>query len=118
MRKLPGIALLALCLQGCGSDGGACADSPAIGTYDGQILSNADVLTIRSDCSFSSTYCVSEGTVADLGTATSGNIRVTTTTTAGKAGCLPAGSVTCGFSLTNSTLQFSCTAGTLTYTKK
>ena len=113
--------ILTLLIQGCGTDdneSGACADSPAVGTYDGEILGYADVMTIGADCSFSSTYCVAEGTVEDVGTVTSGNVTLTISDTAGKTGCLPLGDTTCGFSLIDDVLEFSCTAGTLTYTKR
>lgn len=121
MRIIGILALLALAIQGCGSqeeESGACADSPAVGTYDGELFGFADVMTIGADCSFSSTYCVAEGTVEDIGTSTSGNVTVTITDTAGKDGCLPLGDTTCGFTLSDDTLEFSCTAGTLTFTKR
>jgi hypothetical protein len=121
MRIIALTVFLALMIQGCGSDEestGACADSPVVGTYDGESLGNADVMTINADCSISSTYCVAEGTLEDTGTSTSGNITVTISDTAGKTGCLPLGDTTCGFSLSNDVLEFSCTAGTLTYTKR
>ena len=121
MRSIGLTLLLALAIQGCGSDDettGACSDSPAVGTYDGEIAGFADVLTVGSDCSFTSTYCVAEGTVEDTGTSTSGNVTLTVTDTAGKTGCLPLGNTTCGFSILDGVLEFSCTAGTLTYTKR
>lgn len=115
-----GLCLLAIpaCGSGEKSSVGACSDSPVIGTYQGNVAGNPDVLTVNSDCSFSSTYCVSEGSVEDTGTATSGNVTITVTETSDKVGCLPLGSTRCGFSYTNNTLEFSCTAGTLTYVRK
>ena len=116
-----GVVLLSACGSSSSSPAatGACASSLFVGSWAGSVAGNADVMTLNADCTASSLYCVASFTYPNV-TTTSGNAAIKTISTSGKTGCAPVGDMTCGYVLSNSnnTLAFSCTAGTLTYTRQ
>jgi hypothetical protein len=121
---LVGLLFLVGCGNGSSSTGSgeidpltnSCANSPVLGNYTGFILGNVDVMTIKSNCAITSTYCAATATFQNVSGA-SGNVVIDVKNTSGKAGCLPLGKTACGYFVGNNVLQFSCGGGTLTYSK-
>jgi hypothetical protein len=113
--------LLALMCVGCAQPGGgssssagACAGSPAVGSWDADTSTN--VLTFTAQCAGSDVYCQSTFTWPNF-TSSSGTVLVTVTSTNTNAGCLPAGTTTCAYQFSGNQLGYDCGGGILTYTK-
>ncbi|NDD90653.1 hypothetical protein EBZ37_00990 [bacterium] len=120
MRTAVVLISAALGLGACGSDSTSspCASSPFIGAWAGSRSGNADTLVFSASCAGTSSYCGAAFTYPNLPTPF-GAIPLEVTSTNSNTGCLPAGSTTCAYLISSSTLTITCGEGdTLTYTKQ
>jgi hypothetical protein len=122
---LVGGALLALVLSGCedtqrnpqSDPPKACANAVVRGAWTGEILGNGDELTFNDDCTGTASYCGASFTYPMVSEA-SGTAAINVTVTNNNEGCLPLGTVSCGYSVDGDTLTFDCGGAVLTYTRK
>lgn len=101
-------------LAACG--GGDCSSSALSGSWSGTVAGTADGLFFSKQCSFTSWYCGIYGTVPNVTTA-SGTLTFNVEESNSKSGCLTAGAQACSYSLSSTTLTFTCGAATFNYTK-
>lgn len=109
--------------QATGQNVSACDSASISGAWNGEIMEQADTMTINSPCSVTSTYCqassqlsigsVYSGASCPANATKCGTLQVVTASTNGRPGCLPAGSsVNCQFAVfaagTPQSLYFNC----------
>jgi hypothetical protein len=111
------LALAFLGLAACGG-GGAGSDNCA-GDYDGEWKGDVnDTLTLSADCQYDyqgQGGCSSAGTY-DEPIGNQGSVHVVITSSTGGF-CLPAGSYTCTYTASPTTMSFDCGVGSETYTR-
>ncbi len=115
---------LALIAAGCGSSAGTAASSTVCtsagailaGSWSGTVSGHADVLTFGTDCTGSGTYCGIIFSYPNV-VSSSGSVILTVSASNGNAGCLTAGTYTCGYAVVSTALGINCGGGSLGYTK-
>jgi len=80
-------------------------------------MGQLDVMTIKGDCTITSTYFAATATFQNVA-GTSGNVIINVISIANKAGCLPLGQATCSYVSGNNVLQFNCGGSTLDYQRQ
>lgn len=114
-----GITFGLLILMGAcsgGDEGGACADTDLVGTWNNDDEQGENIV-FKSSCQFTSNLCEITGTYPPV-LGDSGTVAVTVTSSSNDTGCLPVGETECTFGIVSTSLAFDCGGGTRTYSRQ
>lgn len=113
------VGLIGVLVTNCGG-GGACSDSPIVGSWTNE--AGSQTLTFNGACGYSDNSCGHVGTYPAI-TSNSGNVDITITAvaTSAPAGCLTTGTHNCEYEIAESggdtALGIFCGGSELVYVK-